>query len=51
MKFNYLMDKIEIRDIVLSGAFTIIRYGVKIGTNYIIASGSMIVKDVPETVL
>lgn len=48
MKFNYLLDKIEIGDIVLSGTFTIIRYGVKIGTNCVIASGSIIVKDVPD---
>ncbi len=46
--FNYLMDKIEVGDNVLIGAFTTIRYGVKIGTNCVIASGSMVIKDVPD---
>lgn len=44
----YYMDKIIVEDNVVIGADSIILYGVKIGSNSIIAAGSVVTKDVPS---
>ncbi len=47
-RFEYLMDTIDIGNDVFIGAHSVIRYGVKIGDNSVIAAGSVVTKDVPE---
>lgn len=46
--FDYLMDTIEVGNDVFIGAFSTIRYGVKIGNNVVIAAGSVVIKDIPD---
>lgn len=43
----YYMDKIVVEDNVVIGADSIILYGVTIGSNSIVAAGSVVTKDVP----
>ena len=42
------MDEIKVQDNVMIGADSIIMYGVTIGSNVIIAAGSVITKNIPD---
>ncbi len=47
-EFKWHTGKIVVEDNVFIGAFSTIKYGVRIGPNAIVAMGSNVVKDVPE---
>ncbi len=46
-KYQYVADRIELKDNVFIGAKSTILYGVTIGPNAIVAAGSVVTKDVP----
>lgn len=50
-EYHYVKGSIEIMDNVFIGAKSIIMHDVKIGTNVIVAAGSLVTKDIPDNVV
>lgn len=46
--WKYYTDEIKVQDNVMIGADSIVMYGVTIGSNVIIAAGSVITKNIPD---